>query len=157
MAKESSDLLHLLSLVTSGPKPKWLVLRSSKNERLEVPEPNGMSHRRVPLGKPFLKLIDLEVISDCLITAKLWPLITLPTFGTHLLATHRLHLSHRVQVRLHRHCQHHQCQNYQNALRFHFHFLWWCFGQRSKFELLGFSGMCVFFFGYALVVMRRKK
>ena len=66
--------------------------------------------------------IHLEVISDCLITAKLWPLITLPTFGTHLLATHRLHLSHCVRVRLHRHChcQHHQYQNYQNALRFHF-------------------------------------
>ena len=64
--------------------------------------------------------IHLEVISDCLITAKLWPLITLPTFGTHLLATHRLHLSHHVRVRPHRHCQHHQYQNYQNALRFHF-------------------------------------
>ena len=58
--------------------------------------------------------IHLEVISDRLITAKLWPLITLPTFGTHLLATHRLHLSHCVRVRLHRHrhchchchCQH---------------------------------------------------
>ena len=145
MAKESSDLLHLLSLVTSGPKPKWLVLRSSKNKRLKVPETNGMSHRRVPLGKPFLKLIDLEVISDCLITAKLWPLITLPTFGTHLLATHRLHLSHRVRVRLHRHCQHHQCQNYQNALRFHFHFFGGVLDKEASLSFWVFLG-CVCFF-----------
>ena len=72
---------------------------------------------------------------------------------------HRLHLSHRVWVRLHCHCQHHLYQNYENALRFHFHlfggildkeaslsfwvflgcvcFFWLCFGCDAKEEVRG--------------------
>ena len=87
--------------------------------------------------------IHLEVISDCLITAKLWPLITLPTFGTHLLATHRLHLSHHVRVRPHRHCQHHQYRNYQNALRFHFHLFGGILDKEASLSFWVFLG-CVF-------------
>ncbi|GLU17531.1 hypothetical protein SLE2022_338940 [Rubroshorea leprosula] len=110
MREKSGNLLLLHKLPSSGSKTKRLIDSCSENKRLVVPEPHRMRHRRIPLGKQLLEIVNLEQIRYGLIATVLRPPGTLPPLRTHLLPFHRLHQNlliistrnHR-QIRQHRH------------------------------------------------------
>lgn len=86
MSEESCELLHLHKLPAGGAKPLRLKKRCGENKGLVVPEPNGVSHGRVPVGEKLLELVSLEEISDGEIATVLRPSLTLPPFVAHLLS-----------------------------------------------------------------------
>lgn len=83
MAEEGCNFLHLLQLASSGTKPKWLKESGSSDEGVVIPETNSVRNRGVALGEEFLKLVNLEEISDGLVTT-VDTVRTLPTFVTNL-------------------------------------------------------------------------
>lgn len=84
MAKECGDLLHPHMFATSGAETEGLVFRSSEDEGLEVPEPDGMRNRGIALAEKVLKLVYLEEVGDGLVTAE-FAVLTLPPLVTNLL------------------------------------------------------------------------
>ncbi|GER32689.1 oxidoreductase [Striga asiatica] len=70
MGKESSNFLHLHEFAAGGPKPKRLINGGGGDERSVVPKPDGLGHRRIPLGEEILKLIRLEEIRNRLCSDK---------------------------------------------------------------------------------------
>ena len=89
MRKESGELLHLHLLATGGTEPERLEMDGCEDEGLIVPVPDGVRHRRIPLGEEVLELVHLEHVSDRLVAAVLGVVRTLPTLQALLLPSHR--------------------------------------------------------------------
>lgn len=91
MAKKRGDLEHLHMLAACGAETERLKESGGDDKRLVIPEPDGVSHRRVPLREEVLELVSLEVIRDRAITTVLRPPATFPPLRTHFLPLNLLH------------------------------------------------------------------
>lgn len=111
MAEECGDLLHLRGLVAGGSESEVLKRGGGEDERPVIPEADGVSHRRIPLGEEILELVVLEHIGDGEVAAVFRVTLALPSLVAHLLPLHSLHFNFFIgrthQTR--RHCYDADC------------------------------------------------
>lgn len=70
MAEERGDLPHLHGLPSGGAEAEGLEQCGCGDERVVVPESDGVGDRGVALGEEVLELVDLEQIRDRLVAAE---------------------------------------------------------------------------------------
>ena len=134
MAQESSNLSHLHLLISSGSKSERLELGGGENEGMEVPETDGMGHRRITLSEEILELIGLKVVGNGQIATISGP-SALPASITKPLPPHSLNLRlNRGLIPTHNRRHYNQRQYHQKrAIPSHYH-LSHCKTRENKHE-----------------------